>query len=255
MLHINFNFICDAYLEINPIDSGNGFISIENGNKSLISYYNTILHDINASYYNEELISIELAIPSNIDDSVINHKIKEIYDCLKFFNPRIKRGLFNFLGTIQSFLYGTMDASDKEEILNLIKSLEENNARVAYGINQQVKLNNHFNEEFKNISKIVNFNINNIKETISFQDSKINNLTEFLNNKIVKDAILDNLNLLLNHVSKLRNTLMMVKNNMIDMDILTDYELQQISLNQLSNIKTGIIKKNEIIYSDFFTNL
>lgn len=72
-------------------------------------------------------------------------------------NPRTKRGLINFGGTISKWPFGTLDADDGDKYDKILFSLKENQQKIDKQVNSQISLSEKLIDKFsKSIETIIN---------------------------------------------------------------------------------------------------
>lgn len=123
----------------------------------------------------QEIDNITTALEVNILKSklstdktiILTNRIETVKSKLNTLIPhRHRRGLFNFVGTIHKWIYGTMDNDDRQEIEDHLKTIDTNNHNIILNSNQQVKINTIFNETFTKIKEAIAKDRENInKET------------------------------------------------------------------------------------------
>lgn len=104
------------------------------------------------------------------------HSIKQKIDSLLSLssNKRQKRGLFNIVGTIQHFLFGTMSADDAERINAQIDDVYNNTGHIAVLLNNQTAIMKNTLRKFINITNDYEKNMKIIKDGIltgQFEDT------------------------------------------------------------------------------------
>lgn len=163
-------------VEITPLQTEIGFIPIEVSQVEIVNNTKIVLHLINPAEILELISQMEQNIKTitredkyelDIEIQTLRSKIGSITP-----NTRIrqKRGLLNIGGTVQKWLFGVMDDSDRQNILQHLINHQENNHQIINTINQQININD-------NIQK----SINNLKETIIDDREKITNTLNNIN--------------------------------------------------------------------------
>lgn len=78
----------------------------------------------------------------------VNNEIDALLSKLKMITPgsRWKRGLINLMGHAYTYLFGTMDSTDEEDITNHFNIVDKNIHNSITELNQQIKINNNFNK-------------------------------------------------------------------------------------------------------------
>lgn len=231
-------------IEVIPIQSGNGFVHIQVEEVKPIDYYNTIIHKINISSFQDQFQDFIINIPKN---KLIDFKIEQIKKLLLVFK-RHKRGLFNVVGDIESFLFGTMDSNDKEEIMKAIYDNEDNNFNIAKKINEQIYINYQIEEEFKNLSNTINNNNKEFVKLFKQNKNKLDEISERFNEKSILDNTFNQLIIFYNFIHKVTQTIILSKQEIVDMSLLSDEEIKNISFEQIKYLKVKLfVDKNIII--------
>ncbi|XP_050338641.1 uncharacterized protein LOC126765073 [Bactrocera neohumeralis] len=147
-------------LIIQPINENhNGYVEIKLTDVQLIADYTTILHII-------DLTEIEKTI-ENLQENVEQLKIIDNKELLlseiKKARTRLhtlqinknKRGLLNIVGSGLKWIAGTMDDEDRSEIENHISTIDENNHNMIEAFNNNILINNNFNETMRKLAKTI----------------------------------------------------------------------------------------------------
>lgn len=151
---------------------------------------------------------------------------------------RIKRGLFDGLGSAIKYITGNMDNNDAKKINLQLKELMENKNNVNTDIKNQIILNTEMIERFSNITK----HINNEQDVIT---KFLKNTYENISNKIYKEDLIIskiqyinrinyNIDLLINQISNIAESIVLAKINIISKFILSHNEIENI-YNSLNN--------------------
>lgn len=231
---------------MNQIHEEAGYIQIKLREVEIINQTNTVLHIIDPNEINDIITQIETNLEKIGSDkqNIVKTEIRTIRAKIKSILPssniRQRRGLINIAGTVQKWLFGTMDDNDRQEILEHLRIVDENNHNTITTVNKQITINTHFNET-----------INILKKAVEDDRAKI--ITAFnelknTNNEIVKHSIyLDQmvkLRYLENRVSQIQDNIVSAKHNIMHPSILTaeEIELYQIDFYKLKLIKMGIMK-------------
>lgn len=158
-------------------------------------------------------------------------------------NTRIrqKRGLLNIGGTVQKWLFGVMDDSDRQNILQHLINHQENNHQIINTINQQININD-------NIQK----SINNLKETIIDDREKITNTLNNINtynnelrNEILYHDQIIKLKFLNDKIDIILDSIASARYKLFHPSILTNEELSKYSIDFY---KIKLIKMDVMIH-------
>lgn len=109
-------------MQIEQINTNNGYAIIKIDVKEMVNQYDIILHKIDPS----EILNIVNHLETTLKDvdletnkEIIENEIFNIENKINSLIPhRNKRGLFNGIGTIFKWEYGTMDDDDRTNIEN-----------------------------------------------------------------------------------------------------------------------------------------
>lgn len=146
-------------MAIEKIDSELGYAEIKIGNAEIIDKFEIILHRIYPNEILDLVCSLESTLKNlNLTDhkELIQGRIIRIKNKIKTLLPfRHKRGLLNLGGTINKWLFGTMDNDDRVDIENHLNVIDQNNHNLIKGLNQQIKINENFNKTFIQIKNII----------------------------------------------------------------------------------------------------
>jgi len=149
-----------AHLVLENIKTELGFAEIKLDEVKLTKTFNTILHVFNPNEISKILDNIEI----NIKEAELQEKalplqqqIQTIRNKIQTLIPhRQRRGLFNFVGTMHKWLFGTMDDTDKQDIEEHLKTIDLNNHNSVNYLNKQLKINQHFNKTLMNLGELIN---------------------------------------------------------------------------------------------------
>lgn len=242
-----------AHLIVEKIETNVGFAEIKIGKVDIVSNHNIVFHIINpleiekiVDQLEANALNLQLEKPKMI---TLEHEIRNIKNKIKTLIPhRHKRGLFNFVGTIHKWLYGTMDSEDREEIERHLSSIDINNHNIINNVNQQVKINKYFNESFIQLKEAIE------KDRLKIS-TKLNEIISYSRRLYCEFAYIDNLlklKILSDNVEHIQNNIASSRIGIIHSNILTNEEIEeyQIDLEKLKNIKLGTIidKSNNLIF-------
>lgn len=152
---------------------------------------------------------------------------------------RHRRGLMNFLGKTSKWLFGTMDEEDRQELTKHLQALEENSFKISQGLNQQIRINDYFNET-------LHLFIENNRANQNQLAREYNNLTQELRELIKHQRVLDatlKLQILEDKVDHILDNIASVKAGALHPGILTIEEINtfNISVEKLENARLGIL--------------
>lgn len=186
----------------------------------------------------EEILStIEKEVSTEETSPWIEKKLDAIKNKASMItNHRQKRGLFNIIGKGSKWLFGTMDEEDNRFITEHIEMLEQNNSRIIQGINQQIKINDYFNDTLN----LLNQNQNTIIQQYSSLSREIRNLIKY--QKMLDIAL--KLQVLESKIDQILDNMASIKMGILHPGILTSEEIREfnITMEKLENARTSIIR-------------
>lgn len=192
-------------IEINPIENNQGFILFESGTIQLpITFMHHCL-TINITQIEETCNNLIKESQEFNNITQINYLIEKMKREMNgiHITKRIKRGLFNFVGSTYKYLFGTLDEDDRQNIEQQISSLSQSTVQIS-SLNHVIdNLNNGIemiNTHSKSIEKdhkisLLIFNIEHFTEYIEDIEmgSQLTRLGIF-NPKLLKHDNLGNVN-------------------------------------------------------------
>lgn len=230
-----------------------GFAEIKLGKVDIVLNHNIVFHIINpleiekiVDQLEANALNLQFKTPKRI---TLEHEIRNIRNKIKTLIPhRHKRGLFNFVGTIHKWLYGTMDSEDREEIERHLSSIDINNHNIITNVNQQIKINKNFNESFIQLKEAIEEDrlkiLRKLGDIKSYSDiiyTEFAYLDQLLKLKILSD-----------NVEHIQNNIASSRIGIIHSNILTNEEIEEyeIDFEKLKNIKlsTLIDKSDNLIF-------
>lgn len=222
------------------------------GRTEIIHDTQTILHIINIQDLIQTLDSIKNGVKDLQigDDMTIRKTIENIQAKISAIEPektRHKRGLINIIGTAQKWLFGTMDDNDRQEIIEHLNTIEENDSNAIFNLNKQIKINSHFNDSIFDLKNIIETDRRQLAQT--YEELSINE-KRIIKQQFKTDQILKLL-FLKEKVNQIIDTIAQIKLGMVHPSILTATEITETRLDfyKLKNVKVGILKydKNRLI--------
>lgn len=151
---------------IEKIESNLGYAEVKLDTVEIVNKFDIIIHKI----YPEELLnitnSLEItfkSLQSSKYQVLLANRITRIKNKIKTLIPnREKRGLCNFCGSVNKWLFGTMDDEDRQNIEEHLSVIDSNNHNIIPNMNQQVKINDNFNKTFVMLKNIIDNDRNKI---------------------------------------------------------------------------------------------
>lgn len=220
-----------------------GFIDIFIKDQEIVKESDIILHVINLQEIehildqmteniiltktkNKEILQLELLDARN---KLITLKPKQI---------RQRRGLINGIGSMSKWLFGTMDDEDRQNIQKHIFNINE----IINNNNQQIIINNYFNETINHLKTI----IKNDKKIIETKINSIDKILDIENDNHIYLEQLSNIQLIKNKIEHLQDNVISAKYGMIHPSILTFNEIEKykIDYDKLKYIQIGTMFLN-----------
>lgn len=155
-------------------------------------------------------------------------------------NNRYKRGLLNVVVIAHKWLFSLMDDDDRQNIIKKLNVANSNNHNIIETVNQQVIINNHFNESLCLIKdSILDDSKKNAIKTTQTQNSEIRSQLLF-NEQLIKFIFLEN------KVDQIIENIYSAKHNIFHPSILTSEEIDKYNIGfyKLSLIKMGVLLYN-----------
>lgn len=176
--------------EIEPIT--NTMLPVFKGTTYIIDSYYTIYYHINLTniqtclnqiekttlFLNQTIHQVKKTEMTQIILAKLNHtlitlnRLKTSLDHYTSTKLRTKRGLANFVGTAQKWLFGTLDAQDEIKYDNYMKTLEDNQNSINKDLNSQKQIMTKLAEIVDSELKIIGNNQKRILEKLEDLDLK-----------------------------------------------------------------------------------
>lgn len=242
-----------AHLIVNKISTNNGYIEINCGKVEIVKNFDIIIHNINVDEIKTIVDQVEInidALKLDIDKTtILKSEITKLKSKLHTLVPhRHKRGLVNFIGKAHKWLYGTMDSEDREDIEKHLSVIDTNNHNIIQNLNQQVKINNNFNESFGRLKDILEKDRTKILDTYNQINSQYKNLAS---QTLYIDYVLK-IKILQDNLEHIQDNIESSRSGILHSGILTPQEIKEydIDINKLKNIKVGSLfsESNHLIF-------
>lgn len=218
------------------------------GQTEVIQDFKTILHIINTDEIRQTIDAIEnntRTLQINLDP-LVNRELGAIKAKLSVIEPRgpsrSRRGLINFIGSAQKWLFGTMDDEDRQDIIEHLKNVEMNIDNSIGNLNKQIAINSNFNESIKHLKDIVESDRNEIGRAYS---EVTGNIQHILLQQLKTDQLLK-IRMLEEKLNQILDNVALVKHGLVHPSMLTAQEIEDTRLDfyRLKNVKTGLITHN-----------
>lgn len=165
-------------LHVERIETNDGFAVIQTDMIKIPTTYNYSLHIIDPTELDHILLETENIVNNLTDINIRNN----LYSHIKFLKDKIltlkinsfkrtKRGLFNFIGTINKWIAGTMDDDDRQYINDHLTVTDINNHNIINTVNQQIEINNSFNRSIYTLKDNID---NDRKQYNNIMENRIN---------------------------------------------------------------------------------
>lgn len=176
-------------------------------------FYDKLEFTLNATKFSNSSKNIHSII---INDSFSRAKYSLITTKHKLVNlvpiNKEKRGLINPIGTISKWLFGTLDSNDEQKYDRQIKTLQENQNKLAHELELQISLSQHIIENYNTtINRILENQLklkNKIDELTKIIDNDIQNVYFYISFNSALDHIILNCQALTNFLDNLENAIM-----------------------------------------------
>lgn len=240
-----------ALLQVERIETNGGYTIIQEDQVLITKNFFYSLHVIDLKQIeeviNQILISVSL-LPEDIQPTLMEatNILKDRLITLgNGYHSIQKRGLFNFVGTINKWITGTMDEEDRQLINQHFETTDTNNHNIITNMNEQIQINNNFNTS---INKL----LNTIEEDRKLIQNYIQTETDKNRLKITTFEIRLNIQELEKIITDLQDNIIFSKLNVIHPSLLTHKEIidYQINANKIRNLKIGFTKSstNKLIF-------
>lgn len=184
LIHLTLAF--DIRLE--SLDDGPGLLPFKLGQTKLITHYHSFIQYIELSDLEHQLDSIKDQLDyfkTKLDNNTLsifelqidylNSKILKVTSQLKSLEPnRVKRGLFNGLGSFIKGITGNLDYSDAEKYDKAIRILENNEEKMLSELNDHISLNKAWATQYTKIISNLIENQQKINDTFKLIIDKRN---------------------------------------------------------------------------------
>lgn len=211
-----------AYYHINTTIIGKSIKNLETTLKTLKS-------TLNQTTWSKDYIAT--LFETNIETS--QSRIDDLKKFLKQFSmkKRTKRGILNFVGTVQKWLYGTLDAEDGARYDSYIQTLDENQQTINKNLEDQAQVLRQVTKTFHDQF----LTIENNQVLISQRIKNISANNQNLHTILTLNLILDNINMQSNKIRDLINHIQLginfAQSGVMHYTILQHNELNQILKN------------------------
>lgn len=236
-------------LQVHPIQENNGYVKIKIRQVQIANDTDTILHMIDPIEMKQILEKLE----SNIehlkfeDRQALYTEIRIIKSKLRTIQKpnRQRRGLINVVGSAQKWLFGTMDDTDRQEILAHLQITDENNHNIIKNFNKQIKINDHYNKTLSDLKILIENDRTKILQSINSTNQNV----QELNYKILFLDQETKLRYFENKVNQILDNIMATKNNIIHPSMLT---LEELDFYNIDFYKLKLLKAGVMEYKDQF---
>lgn len=265
---LTFDFYpVQCHVELTPLPDNVGILPFKLGNAFINPYNHVLLDyvDLENLYNNFTAITnfeeIKLAKYKNFESyfssylgehseyKLLVKNIRSKFGNIFSLNDRVKRGLFNFVGSTNKFLFGNLDAEDGEQIYKRIQSIEKNENEIVKMNNIQLSLSKQLTKAYNaTISKLVE-NQNKLKfEVDKLISSERWNWSSF---QLLFGQIISNLRFTDDVLNNIENAITFSKLGIIHPSIISIKKLEQMfRLLSKYHVDSNLLKIN---FSDLYT--
>lgn len=151
-----------------------------------------------------------------------------ISNLMPYIPNRLKRGLFDPLGTFIKSITGNLDQKDYEEIQQSIKNTADGQFELINKFNEQIKINDQVIQRFEETTSTINQIIDSTKKIMSDKidiDSKFILHADILMYYTIID---DNIQILFDHAQEIHEIITFAKINVISRFILDNEEMSYV---------------------------
>lgn len=240
-----------ALLEVNKIDTNTGFTILQEEQLYLPKTYNYSLHIIDIQQIDDLIKELTISIhelPTNTRELLITETEKLGDKLLTLHNGHHsirKRGLFNFLGSINKWMTGTMDDEDRQLVNQHLEVIDTNNHNLIINRNKQIQINTNFNTSIQTLLKTIQNDRKLIKEFITNETDR-NRVTLTTFDIRLRIQEVDKL------INEIQDNIILSNLNVIHPSLLTHEEIlnYKIDANKIKNLKVGFSKttNNKLIF-------
>ena len=235
-------------MQVQPIEEEKGYIRIKLNQIEIASNTDTILHIINP----EEILKLLREFEINMDPLSLEYKsilgaeiklVKSKVGAIMQQHSRKRRGLINVVGTIQRWLFGTMDDEDRENILNQMEVIEKNNHNVINTLNNQVIINSQYNTSLNHLKQL----LVNDRLQISTVLNETNDRIRLVFERLLFIDLELKIRFIQSRVNQILDNIVSTQNNIIHPSMLTLEELEtyKVDFHKLKLLKAGVLRYNE----------
>lgn len=225
-----------------------GILPIKLGDSKLQTTSHSFIHFLNISplikgygniikqffiFKNKTLADKNLASHLVNNFEIVHHVNQLIKEKLSIFSKpvRTKRGLIDGLGYVVKQITGNLDADDGKDIEKSLQQLKQNQYNLHYQISNQYSINNEIMTKFNNTLKIIKNNENLIVKRIQkFEEilkDTVNSNINTLHTKITINDLTNALNLILNVLQDIENSITFCHLKIVHPSIITNNQLMQ----------------------------
>ncbi|CAD7089015.1 unnamed protein product [Hermetia illucens] len=229
-------------LNVFDINEQGGFMILHSDKIDIVSRYSLVVHIVDTTEILELLNNFEI----NVDRLDRGHKelllneLKHLRHKVNTIIPgvsRQKRGVMNFFGHAQKWLFGTLTEDDKGQLTKFLETTKTNSDNAIKAINEQVIINSEFRKKIIELKKLVL--LDRIKLT-----SKIDSIESSSESSSLYYDQLFKIQALKARIEHLQNTIVSAKYGILHPNILTDEEIQEFKIDfvKIQHIKLGVTK-------------
>lgn len=243
-------------IQVTRINDSPGILPFKLGTNYIISNKHTFLHEIDTIHLEESINNLiqnynslnssiskvkliyKISLVSNYEhlEPLINEISVKFNNIHTHFHSRQKRGLINFGGTVQKWLWGTLNADDGERYDKALTTLKQNQQKIVREVNNQISISKHLIERYSKDIERISMNQKKISSLINTYLPYIENIADqfykYTSYLTLINQIFLNAHVLITFLDNLENSISFAKLRTIHPDILTTQHLEEI-INEL----------------------
>lgn len=222
---LSLSLVWAQEINLERLENGPGLLPFKLGPMKLITHYHTFLQNIELTDIDNNINEIRIQLIKATDkldnytrtlyelqiDS-LNVKLNKASSHLQSLKPnRFKRGLVDGLGSVIKSITGNLDHTDAIKYDNALKALNDNQQQMAIEQNHHISLSKGLmNEHTKIITKLVENQVqlnDSLHILLDADKYKQHNLIKFAKFSQILQIISNNVDSLLNELSRLENAI------------------------------------------------
>lgn len=233
-----------AEMQITQIPKENTYTIVKMFDTEIVNETNIILHVIQPL----EIIKIIDIFEENTENMNTNYKsilmseVKLLKSKIGSIIPsgrRKERGLINFIGSAEKWLFGIMDDEDRQSVINHLEITDSNNHNIIKTVNQQISINNNFNDTLN----VLRNSILDDRKEISLGLNRIETQNTEIRDRLMFNEQILKLKFLESKINDILDSIASAKYNIFHPSLLSTEEIDEYKIDfyKLKLIKMGIL--------------